>query len=87
MAVLAVMVRAEAIAKEVEALAPGIPDRGLRFVEGEPELGHRPPRPRQRLGRMSAAENDEIVGVRDDLGLIGLSCLGAAPMLEEAVHV
>ena len=50
MAILAIAVRAERIAKEVEALAPSIANRGLRLVEGEPEPGHHLPRPRQSLG-------------------------------------
>jgi hypothetical protein len=40
MAVLPVIVQAERIAKEVEPLLPGVPNRGLRLVEEEPELGH-----------------------------------------------
>jgi hypothetical protein len=53
MTVLPVMVRAEAVAKDVEAFAPGVPDRDLC-------LGHYPARPHQCLGRVSAAENDEV---------------------------
>src|SRR5262245_17695593 len=39
-AILSVVVRAEAVAKEVEALAPGVPERRLLLVEAQPELGH-----------------------------------------------
>src|SRR5262245_776154 len=42
-------VRTERITKEVELLGPGIPHRGLRLVESEPELSHHHLRPRQRL--------------------------------------
>src|SRR5205823_9225972 len=49
-AILAIAVRTERIAEEIEALAPSIANRGLRLVEGEPEPGHRPPRPCQGLG-------------------------------------
>src|SRR5262245_61938157 len=45
MAILPVVMRAEAVAKEVETFAPGIPDRGLRLVESEPEPGHHRARP------------------------------------------
>ena len=60
MAILAIAVRAERVAKEVERLAPGIPNRGLPLVEGESKLGHHLPRPRQRLPRGLAAEDDEV---------------------------
>ena len=72
-AILAIAVRAERVAKEVEALAPSIPNRGLRLVEGEPEPGHHLPRPRQSLGRVTAAEDDEVVGIGDDVGPIGVA--------------
>jgi hypothetical protein len=87
MTILPVMVRAEAIAKEVEALVPGIPDYGLRLVEGKPELGHYQPRPRQCLIRKSAAEDDEVVGIGDDMSSVGFTSSSAPPVLEEAVHV
>jgi hypothetical protein len=51
MAILAIAVRAERVAKEVEGLAAGIPNRGLRFVESEPQFGHQLLRPRQSLSR------------------------------------
>jgi hypothetical protein len=56
------MVRAEAVAKDVKAFPPGISDRGLRLVEDEPEFGHHTTRPRQCIGRMPAAENDKVSG-------------------------
>src|SRR5439155_21860481 len=70
MAILAVAVRAERVAKEVEGLAAGIPNRGLRLVESEPQLGHRLPRPRQSFSRRAAAEANEVIGIRDDPGLV-----------------
>src|SRR5947209_18607229 len=87
MAILAVAVWAERIAKKVEEFAAGIPNRGLRLVEGEPKLGHHLPRPRQRLCRRSAAEDDEVVGIGDDPGLVGLAPPRCTPMLQETVHV
>ena len=51
MAILAIAVRAERVAKEVEGLAAGILNRGLCLVESEPQLGHHLLRPRQSLSR------------------------------------
>src|SRR5258707_14725819 len=87
MAILAIAVWAERIAKEVEGLAAGIPNRGLRLVEGEPKLGHPVTRPRQRLFRRTAAEDNEVVGIGDDPGLVGLAPSRRTPMLQEPVHV
>ncbi len=42
---------AERVAKEVEGLAEGIPNRGLRLVESEPQLGHHLLRLRQSHSR------------------------------------
>ena len=86
-AILAIAVRAERVAKEVEALAPSVANRGLRLVEGEPEPGHHLPRPRQGLGRVTAAEDDEVVGIGDDVGPIGDAPSARTPVLQEAVHV
>lgn len=61
--IVAEQVRAERVAEEVEALAPGVPNRGLGLVEGEPEPGHHLPRPRQSLSGVAAAE-DDMVGLR-----------------------
>jgi hypothetical protein len=54
---------AERVAKEVEALIAGILQRGLFLIDAEPELCHHRLRPRQRLRRMTAAEDDEVVGI------------------------
>src|SRR5208282_6488376 len=56
---------AERVAKEVEALLAGVFQRGFRLVDGEPELGHHRLRPRQRPGRMTAAEDDEVSRPRE----------------------
>jgi len=42
MSILAIAVRAERVAREVEGLAEGIPNRGLRLVESEPQLWSSP---------------------------------------------
>jgi hypothetical protein len=84
---LAVVIRSERVAKEVEVLLAGILQLGFHLVEREPEPGHHRFGPRQRLGRMSAAEDDEVVGIGDDMGAERLAACGLAPMLEEAVHV
>src|SRR5205823_7673364 len=42
------------VAKEIEALPPGVLDRGLRFIQRQPEFRHRHPCPDQRLGRVAA---------------------------------
>ena len=87
MAVLPVMVRAERVAEKVEALAPGVPDCGLRLVEGEPEPRHRRLRPRQSVGRAASAQDRDVVGVGDHMSAIGLAASGVPPVLQEAVHV
>src|SRR5438034_3911012 len=84
---LAVVLRPKRIAKEVEAFLPGILQRGLRLVERKPEPGHHLLRPRQSLGRMSATEDDEVVGIGDHLRTERLATSGQPPMLQEAVHV
>ena len=77
----------ERVAKEVEALLSGIPQRGLGLVDGQPELGHHRLRPRQRLGRTTAAEDDEVVGIGDDMGTERFAASALTPMLQEPVHV
>src|SRR5208337_2597215 len=49
MAVFPVAMRAEGVTKEIEALIPGVPHRGFRLVERQPELRHHRSRPRQSL--------------------------------------
>src|SRR5271166_1671342 len=75
------------VTKEIEALIPGVPHRGFRLVERQPELRHHRLRPRQGLLRAAAAEDDEVVGVRDDVSPERFAASGETPMLQEAVHV
>src|SRR5262245_41540546 len=51
--------RAQRVAKEAKSFLSGILQRGLGLVEREPELGHHRLRPRQSLGRVTTAEDDE----------------------------
>src|SRR5262249_22473450 len=81
------VVRAKRVAKEVEAFLTGIPQRGFRLVDRQPELGHYPLRPRQRLGRTTAAKDDEAVGIGDDMGTERLATTASTPVLQEPVHV
>ena len=81
------VLRPKCIAKEVEAFFPGILQRGLCLVECKLEPFHHLLRPRQRLSRVSAAEDDEVVGIGDDMGAERLAASGQPPMLQEAVHV
>src|SRR5262245_420991 len=86
-AVLPVTVWTERVAKKVEPFLSGIPDRGLRLVEGEPEPHHHVLRPRHCLDRATAAEDDEVVGIIDDVGPVCLAPSRRAPVLQETVHV
>src|SRR5208282_4227530 len=79
--------RAEGIAEKVKALRSGVLHRGFGLVDREPELGHRRLCPRQRLGRESATEDDEIIGIGDDLRPKRLAASGEPPMFEEPAHV
>src|SRR3954471_8857524 len=87
MAVLPVAMRAERVAKEVEALPAGVLHRGLGLVEHQPKLRHHRPRPRQGLGRPTAAEDDEVIGIGGDVRPESCAASGEPPVLEEAVHV
>src|ERR1700736_552840 len=62
-----VTVRSERVSQEVEAFLPSILQRGLGLVEGDPKPRHHRLRPRQSLSRTSATEDDEVVGVRNDV--------------------
>src|SRR6185369_8144444 len=86
-AILAVVMRAERVAKEVEALVSAVPEHGLRLIEREPQPGQHLPRPCQSLGGSAAAQDDEVVGIGDDVGTVSLASSGAPPVLQEAVHV
>jgi hypothetical protein len=52
--------------EEVEALLLGISQRDVDLVECQPKPRHRRHDPRQRLGRVSATENDEVIGIGDN---------------------
>src|SRR3954449_3161790 len=77
------MTWSQPVAKEVEALASGILHRGFRLVERQPEFRHYRLRPRQRLLRVSAAEDDEVVGIGDDVRMERFAASRRTPMLQE----
>src|SRR5689334_14356068 len=79
--------RSEAVAQEVEVFLPCIEHSRLRFVYGEPEPGHDPPRPRQGLLRISAAEDDKVVGIIHDMRSVGFTAALVPPVPEKTVHV
>ena len=62
------MVRAKRIAEKVEALPPGILQRGFALVDRQPDLGHHRLRPCQSLGRVTATEDDKVVSIGNDVG-------------------
>ena len=70
-----------------KGLLTGVPHRGLRLVKGQPESRHHRLRPRQSLVRATAAEDDEVVGARDDVSTERFTPCGLTPMLQETVHV
>src|SRR5271163_1962775 len=82
-----VAVRSERVSEKVEALRSSVLQRGFRLVERQPELRHHAPRPRQSLGGRSTAEDDEVVGVVDDMRAEGFASAAAPPVLQEAVHI
>jgi len=75
------------VAKEVEAFLSSVPHRGFSLVEREPEFGHHRLRPRQSLSRVSAAEDDEVVGVRDNVRTERFPTPCQSPMLQEPIHI
>src|ERR1700752_145299 len=75
------------VAQEVEAFLSSIPHRGFSLVEREPEFGHHRLRPGQSLSRVSAAEDDEVVGVRDNVRTERFPTPRQPPMLQEPIHV
>jgi hypothetical protein len=81
-----ISMRSERVAEEVEALSPGVLQRSLRLVECQPEPRHHRLGPRQSLGCTSAAEDDEVVGVGDDVCTERFSAAGQAPVLQEPVQ-
>src|SRR6202023_3745182 len=55
------VVGSEAVAEKIEAFLPRIPQGSLRLVEAQPQASHDRPRPRLRLRRVAAAQDDEVV--------------------------
>ena len=82
-AVPLVAVRTERVSKEVEALRPCVLHRGLRLVERQPELRHHRLCPRQSLSRMSLAEDDEVIGIVDDVRAERLAAAAARQCLRK----
>jgi hypothetical protein len=75
-AVFPVAVWAERVTEEVKVFRAGILQRGLRLVQRQPEFRHHRTCPRQRLVRVPAAEDDEAVGIRDDMRTERLAASG-----------
>src|SRR5271165_414948 len=72
------------VAEEVETVRAGVLQRSLGLVDQKPEPGHDRARPRQSLGRVSAAEDDEVVGVVDQMRAKRRLAFLQTPKLEEA---
>ena len=87
MTVLPVVVRSETVAQEIEVFPLRISQSGLRFVYGETEPGHDLPRPRQSLFRVSATEDDKVVGIVHDMRSVRFTAPLVSPVPEKAVHV
>src|SRR3954449_5285735 len=79
--------RSERVSEEVEAFHSCVLQRGFHLVERQPELRHHYFCPRQGLSRTSLAEDNEVVGVVDDVRAERLAAAAATPMPQEAVHV
>src|SRR6478736_6924044 len=77
----------ERVPKEVKAFQSSILHRGFSLVECQPKLGHHRLRPRQCIFRVAAAENDEVVGIGDNLAMECFTPTAETPMLQEPVHV
>ena len=87
MTILPIVVWPKRIAKKIEAFFSSVPDRGLVLVERQTKLGHHLPRELPRLFRVSAAEDDEVIGVGDDMRLIGSVPSARSPIFQEPIHV
>src|ERR1019366_2726596 len=59
--------RAPGITQEVEPVRPCVAQPGLGPVQGQSKTRHHPVRPRQSLSRVTTAEDDEVVGIIDDM--------------------
>ena len=69
----------ERVAKEVEALLAGVIQRGFVLIDRQPELCHHRLRPRQRPGRTAMAQDDEVVGIGDDMSAERFAAAGQTP--------
>jgi hypothetical protein len=87
MTILPISVRPESVTKEVEAFLPSVADRGLRLVQCQPEPGHHPASPRLGLLRVTAAEDDEVIGVGDNMGFVDRTPFASSPVFQETIHV
>src|SRR3954449_1348838 len=79
--------RPERIPEKVKPLRASFPDLRLRFVQSQANPSHDIPRPFQRLSRMSATEDHEIIRV---IHYSGLKCRTPPcdpPVLQKTVHV
>src|SRR5262245_38550683 len=81
------VVRAKRVAKKGGAFPTSISQRGLGLVERQPKLSHHPLRPCQRFGRATAAKDDKVVGVGDNMSTEGFATSASTPVLQEPVHV
>ena len=81
------MAWSQRVAKKIEAFSPSIFHRGFRPVERQPECHHHCSCPRRRLLRMTAAENDEVIGIGNDMRMECFTASAQTPMLQESVHV
>jgi len=87
MAILPKTMRPERVSEKVKPLCTTPLDAGLRFVQRESNPGHHTPRPIQCLGRTTATENHEIIGIVDNLGMENLTPSGDPPVLQKTVHI
>src|SRR6516165_310680 len=87
MAILLVAMRPERVTQKAEALLARLLDAGLRLIQGDSHACYHLPRPIQRLGRLAATENHEIIRVVHDMSVKLLSPFGVPPTLQQTVHV
>jgi hypothetical protein len=66
---------------------PSLLHRGFGLVDAQPDPAHHRRRPRQCLVRVSAAEDDEVVGVVDQMGAEYFVTSPQSPQLQETIHV
>src|ERR1700722_12456790 len=81
-AIPAKAMRPERIPQKVKPLSVSLPYVGFRFVQSYSDPAHHPTRPIQRLARLAAAENHEIVSVVHYLSLKQFAPPGDPPVLQ-----